>query len=197
MYQSVAGRTLRGMNKGIVTKVVTGVTVAVLIVGGALVWNGVTQAREEAHQAQVHHALVVAQDRKTAHLLADDQAQTRALMSSASDLSTYTTQQQQIAAEEAAQAAAAAAAQAAADAAAQQQAQLVAQQSKKTTTKTTTRSTTTTNEPVQPAAVHCPAGSISNGVDANGNDTSCTYPVCQTIQIPDPDHPECDAPFKP
>lgn len=47
-----------------------------------------------------------------------------------------------------------------------------------------------------PVAIKCPAGSTSNGSDGF-NDTSCYPDVCFTIVVPNPAHPECDAPFRP
>lgn len=42
----------------------------------------------------------------------------------------------------------------------------------------------------------CPPGSTANSSDGY-NDTSCFPNVCFTIVVPNPDHPECDAPFRP
>ena len=46
--------------------------------------------------------------------------------------------------------------------------------------------------------VRCPAGSSANSNDGV-NDTSCYPDICLSpgMIIPDPAHPECDAPFKP
>ena len=50
--------------------------------------------------------------------------------------------------------------------------------------------------PPHPAPIQCPPGSTSNSNDGT-NDTSCYPDVCFSIVVPDPAHPECDAPFKP
>jgi hypothetical protein len=47
-----------------------------------------------------------------------------------------------------------------------------------------------------PAPVRCPAGSSANSNDGV-NDTSCYPDICFSIAVPDPGHPECDAPFRP
>ena len=46
--------------------------------------------------------------------------------------------------------------------------------------------------------IRCPAGSSANSNDGT-NDTSCYPDICLSpgMIIPDPAHPECDAPFKP
>ena len=51
---------------------------------------------------------------------------------------------------------------------------------------------------VAPAPVKCPAGSSANSNDGT-NDTSCYPDICLSpgMVIPDPAHPECNAPFKP
>jgi sRNA-binding protein len=185
------------MNKSrVLAGMVATVAVAAVIAGGTVFGVNIHNEQVARQLEQQHHAQAVATmlaiEGNTVHTsgAAVDQAATVAGDAEAV----------QIAAQQAAAAKAAADA-AAAQLAAQQQAQKVAQQAaaKKTTTtttKATTRSTTnTTTDPAGP--VKCPAGSISNGADGNGNDISCTYPVCQSIQIPDPAHPECDAPFKP
>lgn len=197
MYQSEVRGTLRGMTKSrVLAGVVAAVAVAAVVAGGSVFGVNMHNAAVARQVEQQKHAQAIATmleiESHTVHTsgAAVDQAATLAGEAEAA----------QIAAEQAAQAAA----QAAAAAEAQKQAELAAQQqaAKKTTTstatKSTTRSTTNTTTTQPPAGpVKCPAGSISNGVDGNGNDISCTYPVCQSIQIPDPAHPECDAPFKP
>lgn len=50
--------------------------------------------------------------------------------------------------------------------------------------------------PVAPAPIKCPAGSSANSNDGV-NDTSCYPDICMSIAVPDPAHPECNAPFKP
>lgn len=50
--------------------------------------------------------------------------------------------------------------------------------------------------PPPPPPVTCPAGSTSVGSDGT-NDTACLPDVCFTLTLPDPNHPECDAPFRP
>ena len=49
---------------------------------------------------------------------------------------------------------------------------------------------------VEPAPIKCPAGSTAESGEGM-NDTSCIPDLCRTITLPDPAHPECDAPFKP
>jgi hypothetical protein len=185
------------MNKSrVLAGLVASVAVAAVVAGGTVFGVNIHNEQVARQLDQQHHAQAVATmlaiEGNTVHTsgAAVDQAATVAGDAEAV----------QIAAQQAAAAKAAADA-AAAQLAAQQAAQ--AQQAKKTTTtatKATTRATTrsTTNTTTDTTGpVKCPAGSISNGADGNGNDISCTYPVCQSIQIPDPAHPECDAPFKP
>lgn len=50
--------------------------------------------------------------------------------------------------------------------------------------------------PAQSGPIRCPAGSTANSNDGV-NDTSCYPNICFSIVVPDPAHPECDAPFRP
>lgn len=50
--------------------------------------------------------------------------------------------------------------------------------------------------PAQSGPIRCPAGSSANSNDGV-NDTSCFPNICFSIVVPDPAHPECDAPFRP
>lgn len=47
-----------------------------------------------------------------------------------------------------------------------------------------------------PPPVTCPAGSSSVASDGY-NDTGCLPDVCFSLILPDVNHPECDAPFRP
>ena len=47
-----------------------------------------------------------------------------------------------------------------------------------------------------PVPVLCPGGSTATASDGF-NDTSCLPDTCFSIMLPDPAHPECDAPFRP
>lgn len=46
------------------------------------------------------------------------------------------------------------------------------------------------------ATAGCPAGSIVAEMQ-NGVVTYCLWEICTRLTLPDPDHPECDAPFRP
>lgn len=51
--------------------------------------------------------------------------------------------------------------------------------------------------PAPPAAAKtCPAGAIAAEV-LNGVVTFCIWEACTHLTLPDPNHPECDAPFRP
>ncbi|GAA0426553.1 hypothetical protein GCM10009543_22180 [Leifsonia naganoensis] len=100
---------------------------------------------------------------------------------------------EQAAARAAEEAAAQAAAQAAAEAAAQQAAQEAAQQA---TQRQTASQQSTADDPVPSGPIKCPAGSQANSGDG-GNDTSCLPEICFHITLPDPNHTECETPFKP
>lgn len=50
--------------------------------------------------------------------------------------------------------------------------------------------------PPPSSAIKCPAGSQANSGDGV-NDTSCFPDICFNISLPNPDHPECDEPFRP
>lgn len=94
----------------------------------------------------------------------------------------------------------AAATQAAADAAAAQAAADEAARASQTQQKQSTGGGGAVQAPAAPAApaapVRCPAGSSANSNDGV-NDTSCYPDICFSIAVPNPDHPECDAPFRP
>lgn len=47
-----------------------------------------------------------------------------------------------------------------------------------------------------PAPIRCPGGSSATASDGV-NDTGCLADVCFSIAVPDPAHPECNAPFRP
>lgn len=83
-----------------------------------------------------------------------------------------------------------AASQAAAALLAQQQADAAAAEVAAAAAKSTTPHSTSAGP------VRCPAGSSANSNDGV-NDTSCFPDICSHIQVPDPEHPECDASFKP